>query len=121
MKSLRGRSAIGGSTKADRCSSVGRPSFAISAQEGRGVPVRRIGLEQEFFLVDRTGAPCDLADPFLWRCRQAAESGGLDPRCFKEECVKSLVEVTTPPSADLAELTRNYLANLALALEVGAE
>jgi carboxylate-amine ligase len=86
-----------------------------------GLPVRRIGLEHEFFLVDRTGAPCDLADPFLWRCRQAAESGGLDPRCFKEECVKSLVEVTTPPSADLAELTRNYLGNLALALEVGAE
>ena len=86
-----------------------------------GLPVRRIGLEQEFFLVDRTGAPCDLADPFLWRCRQAAESGGLAPHCFKEECVKSLVEVTTPPSADLAELTRNYLGSLALALEVGAE
>ena len=49
-----------------------------------GLPVRRIGLEQEFFLVDRTGAPCDLADPFLWRCREAAEAGGLDPRCFEE-------------------------------------
>jgi hypothetical protein len=41
-----------------------------------------------------------LADLFLRRCREAAEAQGLDPRCFKAECVKSLVEITTPPSSD---------------------
>src|SRR5829696_4440711 len=74
-----------------------------------GLPVRRIGLEHEFFLVDRTGALSDLADPFLWRCREAAEAGGLDPRCFEEQCVKSLVEVTTPPSSGLKYLSKFLL------------
>ena len=60
-----------------------------------GVRVRRIGLEQEFFLVDRSGELRDLADLFLGRCWEEAE--GLDPRCFKTECVKSLVEMITPP------------------------
>jgi hypothetical protein len=35
---------------------------------------------------------------------------GLDPRCFKAECVKSLVETTTLPSSDPEELANNYLA-----------
>ena len=47
------------------------------------LPVRRIGLEQEFFLVDHRGALRDLADPFLWRCQEAARAKGLDPHCFK--------------------------------------
>jgi gamma-glutamyl:cysteine ligase YbdK (ATP-grasp superfamily) len=83
--------------------------------------VRRIGLEQEFFLVDRRGKLRDLADPFLLRCRDAARAEELDPRCFKEECVKSLVEITTPPSSCLAELARYYLNNLELALGVASE
>src|SRR5918997_4631912 len=112
---------IGGSTEADRRPSVERPGSATSAEEGGGVPVRRIGLEQEFFLVDRTGALCDRADIFLRRCREAADAAGLDRRSFEAECVKSLVEITTSPSCDLMTLSDDYLSNLGLALEVGSE
>ena len=98
-----------------------RPEGDIHDGGGTDVPVRRIGLEQEFFLVGRTGELCDLADLFVRRCREAAQAEGIDPRCFKPECVKSLVEITTPPSSDLTDLAKSYLSNLNLALEVGAE
>jgi hypothetical protein len=90
-------------------------------ERGLSFPVRRLGLEQEFFLVDLTGALCDLADRFLRRCWDAAETEGLDPRCFKTECAKGLVEITTPPSSGFDDLTRNYQNNLNLALEVASE
>jgi carboxylate-amine ligase len=83
--------------------------------------VRRIGLEQEFFLVDRRGMLSDLADPFLSQCQEAAQTEGLDPHCFKAECVKSLVEIATPPSSGLKDLADNYLNNLELALKVASE
>jgi hypothetical protein len=60
----------------------------------QGLPSRRMGLEQEFFLVDRRGEPRDLADPFLSGCREAARAEGLDPRSFEGECAKGLVEIT---------------------------
>ena len=41
-----------------------RPEGDIHDGGGTDVPVRRIGLEQEFFLVGRTGELCDLADLF---------------------------------------------------------
>src|SRR5918997_3448705 len=112
---------IGGSTEADRDPLVKRQGFVRSAEEGRGVPVRRIGLEQEFFLVDRTGALSERADLFLRRCGEAADAAGLDRRSFEAECVKSLVEITTSPSCDLMTLSDDYLSNLGLALEVGSE
>ena len=96
-----------------------RPS--PTAAGDTGVPVRRIGLEQEFFLVDRSGELSELADLFLRRCWEAAEEEGLDPSCFKPECVKSMVEITTPPSSGFEDLARNYLNNLNLALGVGLE
>jgi gamma-glutamyl:cysteine ligase YbdK (ATP-grasp superfamily) len=108
-------------TRANRCPPEERPGFAVLADEGTSVPVGRIGLEQEFYLVDRTGTLCDLADLFLRRCWEAAEAIGLDPRCFKPECVKSLLEITTPPSSGLEDLAKNYLSNLNLALEVVSE
>src|SRR5215210_7386220 len=86
-----------------------------------GLPVRRIGLEQEFFLVDREGALSELADPFLRRCRDAARAEGLDPLCFEAECVKGLVEIATPPGSSLKDLADNYLNNLELALKVASE
>src|SRR5215211_7370223 len=86
-----------------------------------GLPVRRVGLEQEFFLVDRGGALSDLADPFLRQCRDAARAEGLDPLCFKAECVKSLVEIATPPGSSLKDLADNYVNNLELALKVASE
>jgi len=86
-----------------------------------GLPVRRVGLEQEFFLVDRGGTLSDLADPFLRRCRDAAQTEGLDPRCFKAECAKGLVEIVTPPSPRLADLIEDYLNSLGLALRVASD
>src|SRR5215213_4474574 len=51
------------------------PSVDGSKSENRSLPerlpVRRIGLEQEFFLVDRSGVLRDLAEPYLRRCREA--------------------------------------------------
>jgi len=85
------------------------------------LPVRRIGLEQEFFLVDQRGELSDLADKYLRRCQEAARARGFDPYCFKPECVKSLVEVTTPPSSGFAGMARSYLGNLDLALGVASE
>ena len=112
---------IDGSTRASRCSSEEGPGYAVSTDGGSVIPVRRIGLEQEFFLVNQTGELCDLADQFLRRCWEAAEAEGLDPGCFKTECVKSMVEITTPPSFGFENLAKDYLSNLNLALEAGAE
>src|SRR3712207_337560 len=110
----------------ERCSAAGRSGTrqhgkARGSNHRAALPVRRAGLEQEFFLVDRRGALRDLADPFLQRCREAAKAEGLDPRCFKAECVMSLVEITTPPSCGIADLAANYLGNLDLALSVASE
>jgi gamma-glutamyl:cysteine ligase YbdK (ATP-grasp superfamily) len=96
------------------------PDGDVLAGEDAGHQVRRMGLEQEFFLVDRNGAPRDLADPFLWECREAARAGGVDPRCFEAEAVKGLVEITTPPSHGVVEMARHYLRNVDLALGVAA-
>ncbi len=85
-----------------------------------GLPVSRMGLEQEFFLVDSAGEPRDLADLFLWECRLAARARGLDPGCFKAESVKNLVEITTPPSHGMREIAQHYLDNLGLALGVAS-
>jgi Glutamate-cysteine ligase family 2(GCS2) len=101
------------------------PNVDGSTSANRSQPedllVRRIGLEQEFFLVDRRGMLSDLADPFLSQCQEAAQTEGLDPHCFKAECVKSLVEIATPPSSGLKDLADNYLNNLDLALKVASE
>ena len=85
-----------------------------------GLPVARMGLEQEFFLVDRKGEPRDLAGLFLWGCRKAARAEGLDPRCFEAESVKGMVEITTPPSNGVGEMARHYVSNLGLALGVAS-
>jgi gamma-glutamyl:cysteine ligase YbdK (ATP-grasp superfamily) len=117
---LAGTPNIDGSTGGDRSS--GEISKGSFPDEGSaGLPVARMGLEQEFFLVDRKGEPRDLADLFLWGCREAARAEGLDPRCFKAESVKGLVEICTPPSYGMGEITRNYLDNLGLALGVASD
>ncbi len=85
------------------------------------LPVARIGLEHEFFLVDRSGEPRDLADLFLRECWEAARAEGLDPRCFKAESVMGMVEITTPPTYGVGEMTAHYLDNLRLALGVASE
>ena len=82
---------------------------------------RRIGLEQEFFLVDRSGVISDRADEFLQQCQESAAATDRDPDCFAPEWVKSMVEINTSPAYSVAELAKEYLSNLQLALQVGQE
>ena len=80
--------------------------------EGHSLAGRRAGLEQEFFLIEESGLSSQRADEFLEHCRETAGS----PACFTPEFVKGLLEVNTQPVHTLAELERNYVENLGLAL-----
>lgn len=80
-----------------------------------------MGLEQEFFLVDEDGVLSNRADEFLALCREAAVASGRDPEGFAPECARSMVEINTPPTHSLAELSYEYTASLGLALEAGRE
>ncbi|MEB3829206.1 glutamate-cysteine ligase family protein [Phormidium sp. CCY1219] len=80
---------------------------------------RRIGMEQEFFLVDETGVPSNRADEFLQACHQRGEKEGVHPRYFVGEWVKGMIEVNTPPAHTPTELARSYLKHLKLAIAVG--
>jgi gamma-glutamyl:cysteine ligase YbdK (ATP-grasp superfamily) len=86
-----------------------------------GVVKRRIGLEQEFFLVDENGYLSDRADEFLDSCHLMAQSQGINPNYFVPEFVKSMVEINTPPAYTGIELAREYLKNLKLALAVSRQ
>ncbi len=50
-----------------------------------------------------------------------AEAESLDPGCFAPECVRSLVEVSTPPATSLEELSAAYLDSLGVALRAARE
>ena len=82
---------------------------------------RRVGLEQEFFLVDEDGVLSNRADEFLTLCREEAGASDRDPEGFAPECARSMVEISTPPVHSLAELADEYTASLGLALDAGRE
>src|SRR5215203_84379 len=82
---------------------------------------RCVGLEQEFFLVEDSGALSNRADEFLARCQEVAHALGRDPGSCAPECSKSMVEIKTPPAHSLEELSREYLKSLELALDAGRE
>jgi carboxylate-amine ligase len=82
---------------------------------------RCIGLEQEFFLVNERGALSERADEFLDRCQKVAEAAGEDPGCFAPECSPYMVEINAPPAHSLAELSREHLERVQLALIAGWE
>lgn len=82
---------------------------------------RRIGLEQEFFLVDEAGIISNRADEFLQQCQEVAEAAGCSPGSFAPEWVKNIIEINTPPAHTVTELASEYLGNLRLALQVGRE
>ncbi|MCC5619953.1 glutamate-cysteine ligase family protein [Nostoc sp. CHAB 5715] len=82
---------------------------------------RRIGLEQEFFLVDEAGSLSDRADEFLKSCQFIAQAQGLNPNYFVAEFVKSMVEINTPPADTAKELAKVYLKNLKLAISVAQQ
>ena len=82
---------------------------------------RRLGLEQEFFLVDSEGVISNQADQFLERCRDQASAQNRPQECFAAEFVKHMVEINTAPVTSVAELKKEYLDNLQLALEVATD
>ena len=84
--------------------------------EGNRLLDRRIGLEQEFFLLEDSGLPSRRADEFLERCRVVTEEESGGAACFAPEFVKALVEINTPPVHTLSDLEREYARNLRLAL-----
>lgn len=91
-----------------------------------GVPMMNLderctGLEQEFFLVDGSGALSDRADGFLERCRELAKKAGRDPEGFAPECASCMVEINTPPVGSFPELAREYTAALKLALDASRD
>ena len=77
---------------------------------------RRVGLEQEFFLVEGSGRPSERADEFLERCKAVTEEESGSAACFAPEFVLGLVEVNTPPVYALSDLEHEYAQNLKLAL-----
>jgi hypothetical protein len=78
---------------------------------------RRVGLEQEFFLVEHSGALSNRADEFLARCTELARETGADPECFAPECARCMVEINAPPAPSAEGLSGEYLASVGLALE----
>ena len=77
---------------------------------------RRVGLEQEFFLVEDSGRPSKRADEFLQMCQAVIEEESGSAAYFAPEFVLGLVEVNTPPVYTLCDLEREYARNLDLAL-----
>jgi len=57
---------------------------------------RRMGLEQEFFLMDEAGVLPIEPDEFLQRCQEVAEVEGRSPDYFAPEWVKNMIEIRTP-------------------------
>jgi gamma-glutamyl:cysteine ligase YbdK (ATP-grasp superfamily) len=82
---------------------------------------RRIGVEQEFFLVEEDGSLSYRADEFLARCRDEARAVGKNPGGFAPECSPCMVEINTPPAYSLDELSHEYLKSVELALQSGQE
>ncbi|MBW4542424.1 MAG: hypothetical protein KME43_25310 [Myxacorys chilensis ATA2-1-KO14] len=77
---------------------------------------RRIGLEQEFFIVNPEGIIVDRADELLQGCHHLAQTQGRNPENFAPEFVKSMVEINTEPACSVAALANHYLHNLQILL-----
>lgn len=81
----------------------------------------RIGLEQEFFIVDSEGILSHRADDLLEHCQSIATAQNCKPDCFAPEFVKSIVEINTVPANNLVELTAEYLKLLQILLKAAKE
>lgn len=81
----------------------------------------RLGLEQEFFIVDAEGFLSNRADEFLHGCQEIAKLQNRPVSCFDPEFVKSIVEINTVPANNLNELTQEYLELLQILLEVSRQ
>ena len=76
----------------------------------------RLGLEQEFFIVDPEGFLSHRADEFLIGCDRLSKQKGRSADCFAPEFVKSIVEINTVPVNNFAELAAEYLELLEILL-----
>ena len=77
----------------------------------------RLGLEQEFFIVDLEGFLSHRADELLANCDRLAQQQNRSEGCFAPEFVNSIVEINTVPVNNFAELTAEYLDLLKILLE----
>ena len=78
----------------------------------------RLGLEQEFFIVDPEGFLSHRADEFLESCWSIAKKQNRSADCFAPEFVKSILEINTVPVDSFSELTAEYLDLLQILLAV---
>ena len=78
----------------------------------------RLGLEQEFFIVDSQGFLSHRADEVLECCWQVAQESDRPTDCFAPEFVKSIVEINTVPVDSFSELTAEYLDLLKILIAV---
>jgi gamma-glutamyl:cysteine ligase YbdK (ATP-grasp superfamily) len=85
------------------------------------VAKRRLGLEQEFFLVNPEGELINKADQFLQGCHEVAETRNRPHTCFAPEFVKSIVEINTLPVTNVEELRQEYLEILQILLKVARD
>jgi carboxylate-amine ligase len=81
----------------------------------------RLGLEQEFFIVNPEGFLSHQADEFLQRCWSIAKARQRPTHCFAPEFVKSIIEINTVPVNNITELTTEYLDILQILLKVAQE
>lgn len=81
----------------------------------------RLGLEQEFFIVDPEGFLSHRADEFLARCCHIAKQSDRSTNCFAPEFVKSMIEINTVPVNNFSELTAEYLDLLQILLKTAKE
>lgn len=82
---------------------------------------RRLGLEQEFFVVQPDGEPAHSVDEMLSECRAQAADHGIDPECFGPEWVKNIFELATPPCVNARNLAEAYIKNLEIAIAAAAK
>ena len=81
----------------------------------------RLGLEQEFFIVEPEGFLSHRADELLASCDRLAQQKKRSGDCFAPEFVKNIIEINTVPVNNFAELTAEYLSLLENLLEAAKE
>lgn len=82
---------------------------------------RRLGMEQEFFIVDPEGESANRADELVELCQSIAEENDLDSSCFEREWVKNILEIATPPCSTIDEVASSYATILKTAISAANE
>ena len=81
----------------------------------------RLGLEQEFFIVDTEGFLSHRADEFLASCDRLAQEKNRPSDCFAPEFVKNIIEINTVAVDNFSKLTAEYLDLLEILLLAAQE